>query len=357
MTSHHQFSPSKLGTMTQGRCQGRAREEEKYPALDLGEGAEGTAAHEHFARALVFLSDHGVSQIAGVEAPLTVRDGEKVLTTGTADLVLLRGDLVEVIDWKFSHELLDETTARIQITAYCVGAMQTLGKTRATGWLFLPRLDLQYKADVELEAGLAEIKRIVEGASAPDAPLVAGPWCRWCAARYACPAVQAAGLEVKAALPIESPNGVAKTVLRERYDGQIAAMIEQGELDHLAQLSDQAYVLKPATDALRAAVKDLIKRGYGEHFPRWKITEKESRLKANMLAVYRRVSDVLTDAEFAECADIKWGKLEEHWLGRKKLEAESRGEKFVKAQALRELEALLGDVVVKGSYEELRRNK
>ena len=361
MSDHHRFSPSSLGSMIPGRCQGRSREEAKYPYIESESSAAGTTAHASIARELKWLSTHGLPQIAGIECKLPVKsvDGS-VLTEGTADLVLWDGnsDTCDVVDWKYWNQPLDEQSARIQITCYCVGAMQSLKLRRARGWLYLPLLDLEYRAEVELGAGLRELESIVLGALQPDAPLVPGDWCRWCHARMGCPALAEKAKELALAIraspaQIIADNGKqpTKKLLKERYEGQLQAMALAGDFDRIAKIGELMHAVEPMAEVVRPVIKALVQSGHAAQFPAWEVKERSFRAKANPLEVWGRVMDCLSDEEFSDACSVSLEKIEGHLLRRFEMDGSTKKE----AQA--RVAELLGPLTHWFTRDELWRKK
>jgi hypothetical protein len=148
-----------------------------------------------------------------------------------------------------------------------------------------------------------------------------------------------------------------KTKLKEEFKHQLRAFVENGNAEKVARLADLVHVLEPACAAVRDTIKDLIDAGQGDSVPGWEIKEKRIRRKVNILDVYRIVNETLTDEEFAACASIKWGELEDHYTHRLQLEAEKRGEKLPKKTAKEMLSKLLEPFSEFGVRRELRRKK
>ena len=390
--THHLYGPSKLGSIIEGRCQGKIQQEAQAPEIESGAGDYGRAVHHEIAKILQSYKTTGIlsptapdikdsemrflvgrclawlmakgngnpppSDSISVEQQLEVMGSNgEVLTYGTADVVIVSPSAVVVVDWKSHHELIDDEDALWQVSAYLVGAMQKYGRDHGTGFLYLPRLDLEYVFTVTLADTLPKIEAIIHAAQQPDAPLVAGTWCKYCAASSFCPAIQTKADVLLAAIDTTDAEKLPKTKLREKFKGQLDAFAANGNIQKIAELAELSYVLEPALGAVRDMIRELIEAGRGELFPDWEITERRVRRKANILEVYRIVNAVLSHEEFAECADIKWGQLEKLYTNRLELEARDRGDKVTKKACKEMLETILEPVTQFGTVRMLRRAK
>lgn len=220
--------------------------------------AEGTAAHELAARVLVEEKDpallagldateellaavraywehvralHHPGSSLRVEQPVTIAHvTDEPGAVGTVDaLVLGRGEL-HVVDFKYGRGVRVSARTR-QLQLYALGALaeaELLGETveHVTCHIVQPRIDhvdaVVYSAD-DLQRLAAEIntaaKRVWEialhveqGQSLPETALVAGPHCRFCPAKAACPRVGAAPVvyeDAVAGMPDETRVRVA----------------------------------------------------------------------------------------------------------------------------------------------------
>ena len=282
------------------------------------------------------------------------------LTHGTADLVMVPRDkdTLTVIDWKYHHALLDEDSARLQILAYLVGAMQRFGKSRGIGFLYLPVLDSQYRIEADLNPALKEIESVVRTAQRPDAPRNPGSWCRYCPGRGICPDLAAKAEELAVLLDAPRDGALPKTKLKERYDGHLTAMAERGDFESISRIAELTDIVQPAYDAARSMIRELILAGRDDDFSGWEIKRKTYRKVRNLIDLYRSLSPVLSDDEFADSITASWGKLEQHYMKHIQEEASKRGQKIPKTEAKELLESLLGPELVDHGWRiELRKKK
>jgi hypothetical protein len=116
---------------------------------------------------------------------------------GTGDIILAWPDLIEIADYKHGKGVVVEIVGNLQLRLYAAGALAMLGPVptiRTT--IIQPRAEhadgpvrsADYTVD-EIHEFMGWIKDRAADTDAPDAPLVPGAWCNWCAARQAgtCP--------------------------------------------------------------------------------------------------------------------------------------------------------------------------
>lgn len=391
MRTHHPYGPSKLGSIIPGRCQGRVQLEEQVPEIDSGRGAEGTAIHHEIDQCfqaykksanveqltakhikdheMRFLTSRAIAWFLAkgdppppenleTEAQLEIKgaDGE-VLTFGTADVVIVGKNSVTITDWKTHHDPIDETDALWQTSAYLVGAMQKYGKKKGIGFIYMPRLDLEYRFETTLDEALPLVENAIREAQKPDAPIVPGPWCKYCGAAAICPAMQDTADQIIARVGTPDAGTLPKTKLRERFAGQLKEFAANGQVQKIAELAELVTIIEPAIAAVRDTIRSLIESGHGELFPDWELRERRIRRKANILEIYKRVNTALSPEEFAECADIKWTTLEKIYTQRLETEARDRGDRITKQACKQMLDALLSSVVEYGTTTVLQRRK
>lgn len=114
--------------------------------------------------------------------------------SGTPDLVTVKGDHMDVFDYKFGRNGVDSADINPQIQAYALGAMDRYPKVKTIGThLILPRRDEisthTFTRD-ELEESRFRIRMIVERGNRPDPKLNPNTdSCRYCGRRVDCPAL------------------------------------------------------------------------------------------------------------------------------------------------------------------------
>ena len=134
---------------------------------------------------------------------------------GSTDLVGRRGNCAVVLDWKFGGGVPVGAEENPQLLFYAAAAM----RTPETSWAFdgadaveliivQPPSVKRWTTTVDrVKAFEAELRLAVKTAQQPDAPLAAGDWCKWCAAKPICPLMTGAvdrALKAKIeALPVE----------------------------------------------------------------------------------------------------------------------------------------------------------
>ena len=203
-------------------CPGSIKAEESYKNTTNSAAAEGTLAHELAEKCLItgsnaedYLGDSGVSQemvdnIQGyvdyvesfdcddryIEQRVDFSD---VVPNGygTADAIIVKGDLIRVIDLKYGQGVTVDAHENMQGFLYCVGAVQEFGfladfntfivdiyqprKGNFQTWEF----DREY-----LDEKTKWIAKQAKLALTDDAPRIpSNKACQWCKAKADCPAL------------------------------------------------------------------------------------------------------------------------------------------------------------------------
>ena len=114
---------------------------------------------------------------------------------GSADLLGRLGNRAIVLDWKFGDGVTVEAKENMQGMFYAAAAM----RTPACNWIFdgVDEIEIVIIQPPMIRRWVTTVERIkefeaslisaVKKSSAPDAPIVAGKHCRWCAAKPVCP--------------------------------------------------------------------------------------------------------------------------------------------------------------------------
>ena len=136
---------------------------------------------------------------------------------GSADLLGRLGDRAVVLDWKFGDGVAVSAEENEQGLFYAAAAM----RTPETAWVFegaeeieivivqppaVKRWVTTVKRVKEFERAL---KRAVKASTMPDAAIVVGDHCRWCAAKPLCPKMTGA---VDRAVKVQMENLPAETI-------------------------------------------------------------------------------------------------------------------------------------------------
>lgn len=183
---------------------------------------------------------------------------------GTADCVIWHPKRrhLDVIDFKYGAGLAVEAVGNKQGCYYAVGAMSELGYTPRTVSVHIiqprcphadgPHRTADYDA-LELLDFAADMVEAVKATEAPDAPLVAGHWCRktFCPAQAICPQMHELAVQTAQA---EFREGLS-------YDPE-----------DLARWLDQAPILEGWIKALREFA--YAEAEHGRTPPRYKLVEK-----------------------------------------------------------------------------------
>jgi len=117
------------------------------------------------------------------------------ISHGTADVVVVGGNVAAVIDYKFGEVAADWPQYNLQLMAYALGVQKKYGASTITGCIIQPEL---YDRGMAVrshtwtgeELALAELRiiGIVNATRNPDAPTVKGDHCSWCRGKATCPA-------------------------------------------------------------------------------------------------------------------------------------------------------------------------
>lgn len=210
--SHHHFGPSSLERRE--LCPGSFRMEKDLPSVETEDSKSGTSLHEAIALVLegraseVSISPEDADLVKLMEDKFYEIKGtepkdffiEKQLSfsycgieqfSGTADVLIVAGDRVIIIDWKTGHRPVAEAADNIQGAGYALSAMQTFVKNVAEVHFFNPRIK-QDSAHTftDKNALAAYIMRVISSCQKEDAQLVQGEkQCRYCkaAAHGTCP--------------------------------------------------------------------------------------------------------------------------------------------------------------------------
>ena len=108
------------------------------------------------------------------------------ITSGTADLVTLKDENALVVDWKTGHEPFP-AMAYLQLEAQMAGVLYAFPHVETvSGGLFNPRTKQELRIELqrsELKAVTDKLEKILDAASAPNAPLnPSAEACKYCKA-------------------------------------------------------------------------------------------------------------------------------------------------------------------------------
>ena len=180
---------------------------------------------------------------------------------GSADLLGRLGSRAVVLDWKFGDGVAVTAEENDQGMFYAAAAM----RTPATQWVFdgaeeveiiivqPPAVKRWVTTTKRIKEFERTLKKAIKISTTPDAPIVVGGHCRWCAAKPLCPAMTGA---VDRALKVQLENLPAAT---------IGAYLRNADL------------LDDWISDLRALAFSMLEKGV--KVPDWKLVAKKSTRK------------------------------------------------------------------------------
>lgn len=286
---HHVFSPSRLQRYSV--CPGAFRMEDGI-AEEAGEAAqEGTRLHEAVAKADVrgldgeqaeavtscieFLStlvDGDESAVVHTEQPVEIRNAEgEILTTGTCDAVVVHGDgRLQIVDWKFGRNPVEEVSRNLQLAAYAAGALQKYGGDSCECHVFQPRIKgHSFYTFSRLWAIIENIGRVIARCNETRMVLNPSDQCQYCKGRGRCPAFQAQFTAVARREPVlpEDPDKLAelyeKSKLVEKFCKDIKSAVEK-RIEETGSCGKYVFKTRPGNrvigdiSAAYGAIRELV---------------------------------------------------------------------------------------------------
>ena len=180
---------------------------------------------------------------------------------GSVDLLGRVGNRAIVLDWKFGSGVMVDVEENEQLMFYAAAAM----RSPDTKWAFEgadeieliivqpPQVKQWVATTARIKQFERQLKKAVSAALAPNAPLAAGPHCKWCAAKPLCPEM----------------NGSAERMLK--------AKLEALPVDQITHMLGQAPLLEQFIADLRQLVHGLLDEG--RPVPGWKLVQKRAMRK------------------------------------------------------------------------------
>ena len=177
---------------------------------------------------------------------------------GSVDLIGRVGNRAVVLDWKFGSGVPVDAEENHQLLFYAAAAI----RTPATKWVFEGADDIELiivqppsvKRWVTTFDRVAAFERELAGsvraAAKPNAPLVAGEHCRWCAAKPICPVM----------------TGAADRALQQQLDTL--------PVDQISHYLSQAALLEGWLSDLRQLAHQMLEEG--KVIPAWKLVPKRA---------------------------------------------------------------------------------
>ena len=191
-------------------------------------------------------------------------------TDGTADIILISDDVIEIIDYKHGAGVAVEPENNDQLLLYAIGACQKVDWANKDQGCAIMMTIVQPRAHHkdgpvrswvipahDLFAKLPEMQAIAEATDDPNAPLMPGDHCRWCKANP-CEAVNAQNqLKVQAAFsPVE-----AQAVNLTEVEVQMGRPVELLSPEQLGKVLDLEDFAKGWFKAARQHALELRKAG------------------------------------------------------------------------------------------------
>ena len=249
---------------------------------------------------------------------------------GTSDLTCIKGDHMDVLDWKFGRNAVDDAENNIQGLAYALGAMDKYPQCKTVTIHFvLPRRGETHQHTFtreELEEARFRIRLIIERATQPEPNLNPNTdSCRYCGRRVDCPAL------ANKMLPLakKAESSVEDFEIAMWESANPALVTDPDTIGKMKRVGNVIDNWKKAVDkrALELAHEEgLDIPGYSVYF-RAPSIKLDSAVKA-----FEAVKDSVTPEKFQEACSVSLPILA-------KIYAESRGVTQKKARS--ELENLL----------------
>lgn len=222
-------------------------------------------------------------------------DFGEIITTGTADVVIVFRQHVVVIDWKFGRVPADINS--LQFAAYCAMAMQKFDKPDATAVVFQPRVSRKpiVKDSESLDYIRVDIASIIARTELDGLTLTpTDSGCRYCKAFDACPAVKSTALAIRdvptSLVPAERAREYyekAGIVIKaaENIKDAIRPMVIAGEVPGMEAREVQGKRTVPLTRLLEADLSPIIT---------------DDELRALSTVPYKALEDIAVKAVMAE---------------------------------------------------------
>jgi hypothetical protein len=206
---------------------------------------------------------------------------------GRTDVVLLRADMLEIVDYKNGSGILVDPNDNPQMLYYAAGVLAAVTKLQNPVLIETVRMtvvqpharsvDKVRSADIDvldLQMWIDDV--LIPGVDAcgrSDAPLVPGSWCRFCPVSFACPAL------------IEEAVRMAKI----EFDDQQILFTDPDELSRHLDIAERAQAW---IDAIRGYALERLQRQ--ERIPNWGLVPtRPTRRWTNIVDVQDACIDVL----------------------------------------------------------------
>jgi len=226
---------------------------------------------------------------------------------GTVDVVIIKEDHVDIVDYKYGRGEVDDSDINIQGQAYLLGVMDKFPKLKtATVHFILPRRDEilthSYKRE-DMEDIRLRINLIIEKAEAENAEAIPNSeGCRYCKHKLSCPALSDKLLPL-AKKYSESVNDFEMTLWGNYSPEKVEDPMVLSRMLNVAQVVDK-WQSAAKKQALKLAVEN------GEEIPGYNLHYRNATAKIeNGQEAYDSVSDLLTPDEFMDACNVSVSKL------------------------------------------------
>lgn len=226
---------------------------------------------------------------------------------GTVDVVIIKGDHVDVVDYKFGRGEIDDSDINIQGQAYLLGVMDKFPKLKtATVHFIIPRRDEilthSYKRE-DMEDIRLRINLIVEKAEVENAEAIPNSeGCRYCKHKLSCPALS------DKLLPLAKKYSESVTDFEMTLWGNYSPEKVEDPMVLSRMLNVAAVVDKWQAAAKKQALKLAVEEG--EEIPGYNLHYRNATAKIeNGQEAYDAISDLLTPDEFMDACSVSVSKL------------------------------------------------
>lgn len=232
-----------------------------------------------------------------IECRLEIPD----ITWGTSDVVLLTGDHITLIDYKFGKWIVDEPKNNLQAKAYTLGAFHKFPEAKTAEFIFLtPRHELEQSSVFKRGEAMGwtdEFKTIVARADDPSSPYRPDSEnCLFCGTKARCPELQKRAMDIA-----------------EDYDGLLlpesAKMTALTNPAQLQRALDVASIMERWAKNVRNTALEL--RLEGVEIPGYELKQTAGNRKIKDVArAWDALKEIVPQEEFLEACSITLGTLE-----------------------------------------------
>ena len=235
------------------------------------------------------------------------------ITWGTSDVVLLTGNHITLIDYKFGKWVVDDPKNNMQAKAYTLGAFHKFPEAKTAEFIFLtPRHELEQSSMFEREEAMGwtdELKTIVARANDASSPYRPDSEnCLFCGTKARCPELQKRAMDIA-----------------EDYDGLLlpesAKTTALTDPTQLQRALDVASVMERWAKNVRNTALEL--RLEGVDIPGYDLKQTAGNRKIkDVVSAWSALKGIMPQEEFLDACSVGLGALE------KKLKEQApRGEK------------------------------